>query len=474
MADLSLLRSRALSWGNPRQRSLIAALLLVTLAWAGASTATDTPVVETTTATLPSPLHLLQAIDVGTTDVHPEILLARARQASAAAQMLRAESAYALEAEINLEAARIEPASNAFDASPNDHKASLNIRKPLYDFGYTSSRLEAAQTGVDAEQFEYRHALAQQQIEISRSFFDAILSDIKFAWDNEAMAILYVQVDKTRDRFDLKQVSEVELLKAETDYQQLLTTRRNTEILQRISRAQLAESINRPGELSAELVAPEIEFKNLQLPDPEILIQRAMATNFELRAQLKRVEATASAMDAARKKSRPTLAAEIEVADYSRELPSREDWRAAVNLKIPLYENALVKSEVAEKRALWLAQQAQLTRLQSELRRQVYSRWMALNDFITKSAELETAAQAAERTLDKRRGEYELELRTDYGDALVNTSRVRYQQAKNSFDMIIAAMQLALLTGESPRSIIEKGRVNFDNRATGEADDKPG
>jgi outer membrane protein TolC len=249
----------------------------------------------------------------------------------------------------------------------------------------------------------------------------------------------------------------------------MLTVRRNTEILQRISRAQLAEAINRPGELSSELVVPDIDLKLQPLPDPEILIQRAMEANFELRAQLKRVAATAADMEAARKKARPTLGAEIEVAEYSRKLPSREDWRAAINLKIPLYENALVKSDVADKRAIWLQHQARLYQLQSEIRRQVYAQWMALNGFITKAAELETAAQAAERALDKSRGEYELELRTDYGDTLVNTSRVRYEQAKNRFDTIIAAMQLALLTGKSPRSIIDNGVVTFDNRAAGEA-----
>jgi outer membrane protein TolC len=466
-------RSRAIQKDNTYLRLSSPGWLLIALFWCSALIADDAPLADEITGALPSPLKLLQAMTIGTSEVHPDILVARARQAQAQAQILRAESAYALEADINLEAARIEPAPNAFDSSPNDNKASLNIRKPLYDFGYTSSRLEAAQTGVDAEQLEYRHALARQQIAISRSFFDAVLSDIKFAWDNEAMAMLYVRVDKIRDRYDLKQVSEVDLLKAETDYQQLLTTRRNTEILQRISRAQLAETINRPGELSADLAAPELDFNNLQLPDPEDLIKRALQTNFELRAQLKRVAATAAEMDAARKQSRPTLGAEIEVAEYSRELPSREDWRAAINLKIPLFENALVKSDIADKRALWLQQQAQLYQMQSDIRRQVYTSWMSLNGFITKASELEIAAQAAERALDKSRGEYELELRTDYGDTLVNTSRVRYEQARNRFDTIIAAMQLAMLIGEPPRSIIENGVVILDNRTTGEANAKP-
>lgn len=421
-----------------------------------------------TQVALAEPLDLLQAMDVGTEELQPALFAVRASQESARADSQRAASSYALEADINLEAARIEPAASALDQSSNDSIASLNIRKPLYDFGYTSSKLQAAETGVDAEQLAYAQALAEQQILIAQSFFAAILSDIKFAWDNEAMAMLYVRVDKIRDRYELKLVSEVELLKAEAEYQQVLTLRRHSEIAQRITRAQLAEVINQPGELASELVVPKVELKNLQLPDPEALIKLAMQANLALNAQAKRVAAAQEAMAAARKQLRPLLGAEVEVNEYARDLPSREDWRASLNLKIPLFENALMKSEVADKRALWLQQRAIHYQLQSDLRRQIYDVWMLLSGLEVKATELETAARAADRALDKSRGEYELELRTDYGDTLVNSSRIRYEQNKNNFAMIVAAMRLTMLVGLPPRSVIANHKVSLLENATGE------
>jgi len=420
---------------------------------------------------LATPLSLQQAFEVGTTELQPALFGVRAKQELANADILRAESAYALEAEVNLNAARIKPAPNAYNLSPNDNTASLNIRKPLYDFGYTGARLHAAETGVEAEQLEYKYALSQQQFAIASSFFDAILSDTKFAWDNEAMATLYVRVDKLRDRFNLKQVSEVELLAAESDYQKMLTVRRNTEISQRITRAQLAETINRPGELSEKLVTPDVDVENIKLPDPEALIKLAMQSNLEIRAQARRVAAAQEAMDAARKQSRPLLGAEVEVNDYSRDLPSREDWRASLNLKIPLFENGIVKSAVAEKRALWLKRRATLLQLESDVRKQVYETWMQLNNLTVKIGELKAAARAAERALDKSRGEYDLELRTDYGDTLVNSSRVRYEQSKNDFDIILASMRLLMLIGESPRSVIDNHKISFPMNVTGGANE---
>lgn len=416
---------------------------------------------------LPTPLKLEQAMQIGTTELQPALFAAHTRQQAARASLDRVQSNYALEADVNLEAARIQPAANAFDLSPNDHKASLNIRKPLYDFGYTGTRVEAAETVIDAEQLEYRRILAQQQIEIARSFFAALLSDTKFSWDNEAMATLYVRVDKLRDRYKLKQISEVDLLKAETDYQQMLTVRRNTETFQRISRAQLAEVINRPGELSTDLVTPKVELADLKLPDVEVLIKQAMLSNVGIQAQAKRVEAAQVALQAARKQSRPSLGAEVEIVEYARKLPSREDWRASLNLKIPLFEDDRVKANISDKRVLWLQQQAEQSRLQSDVRRQIYDLWLGIKNLISEAEELKTAARAADRVLDKSRGEYELELRTDYGDAMVTTSRVRYLQMKNKFDTIITAMQLVMLTGQMPQTVIENQKVSFQVTGAG-------
>jgi outer membrane protein TolC len=251
----------------------------------------------------------------------------------------------------------------------------------------------------------------------------------------------------------------------------MLTVRRNTEILQRVARAQLAEVINRPGELSPDLVTPSVDMKSLQLPDPDALIKHAMQSNIKLRAQAMRVAAAQEAMEAARKQTRPSLAAEVEVSQYSRDQPSNDDWRASLNLKIPLFENALVKSDVADKRALWLQQRAVLFQIESDVRKYIYDTWMLLNNMAIKAGELDVAAQAAERVMDRRRGEYELELRTDLGDALVNTSRVRYEQSKNHFDMIVAAMRLAMLTGLAPRSVIDNHKVSFPVNATGETNE---
>jgi outer membrane protein TolC len=431
-------------------------LLIGMLAPMTVSSAADTE------AALPVPLQLSQAIAIGTRDTHPRLQLARAQLGSADAAIVHAESSYALEAALDFEAARIVPSRSAVDREKNDSQASLSVRKPLYDFGATAARIASAETAASAEQLEYEYVIQQQQFAISRAFADAVLSDYRFSWDNEAMAMLYIRLDRARSRHALTQISDVQLLRAEADYQELLTQRHRSELSQRITRARLAEIMDRPGELATQLQTPDISTEEFALPEPELLISHALQSNLGLRAQQQRVVAAQVALAAARKQTRPSLEAAIRVADYHRDLPNREDWRASLNLKVPLLETGSVQSDVARNQAEWRQREAELLQQRTELRAQIYDTWLQLNQLFRRAGELHTAEQRAERALDKSRGEYDLELRTDYGDTLVNTSRVRYEQAVNRFDILLGMMQLAMQLGNAPQQVLESGAAVFD------------
>ena len=148
------------------------------------------------------------------------------------------------------------------------------------------------------------------------------------------------------------------------------------------------------------------------------------------------------------------MSADADYTEYRREIPSRENWRAGVTLRIPLIESGIDKADVAVARAEWLAQSAELTLLQSRLREEVYRYWQSINQLQASSRALAAEQQYASRALDKSRGEYELERRTDFGDAQVRVSEIRYRKAKNDYQLQIEKMQLALITGQNPVDLL--------------------
>jgi outer membrane protein TolC len=410
-----------------------------------------------TAAALPVPLTLEFAIAAGTENSHPTLMAAQAEERVAEAELEEAESNYALESSVILTAGWVQPNDLALDQTHDDNIAMLSVRKMLYDFGVTDGRVGAAENLIMASKLEYEYARQHQVIDIARHYFDVLLADLKYTWDNESMAMRYVHYDRVKERHALQQVSDVELLQSENTYLTALTQRNASETIQRTSRALLAIAMNRPGELSASLARPNISTAARALDDLEVLVSAAVQNNLDMQAKRNRKTAARLDLDASHKRIRPTLDATLEVAEFSRVTPNRDDARARLNLVIPLNETGAARSEIAEKRAEWLQASADVVQLEARLRKQVAELWQQILQMQIRQQELQVAAARAALEFDKARGEYELEIRATLGDAMVNTSRVRYEQAKNEYEMALAWMQLYLATGKNPELIFNTG-----------------
>ena len=209
--------------------------------------------IEVPQIVLPDPLNLEFALSRAKDDAYADVITARSQQDQALSEISRAESNLALQANIELEAALIEPSPLSLNQNRDDHSAILKISKPLYDFGQTEYKQEAAEAEFKAINNTMTFVYDQRRIEIARRFFEVILSDLKYSWDTEKTVIAYVYNESVIDRHALGEVSDVEMLKANDDHQLLFRNRAATESQQRIARAMLAEVLNVPGMLSSNL-----------------------------------------------------------------------------------------------------------------------------------------------------------------------------------------------------------------------------
>ncbi len=408
---------------------------------------------------MPVPLTLEFAITVGTESSHPALMALQAEERAADAELEEAQSNYTLESSIRLTAGWVQPNELALDQTHDDNIAQLNVRKVLYDFGVTSGKVGAAENLINASRLESEYARQHQVIDIAQHYFDVLLADLRYVWDNETMAMYYVRFDRIRERHALQQVSDVELLQSENRYQAARSLRNASETMQRTSRALLAVAINRPGKLSTDLAKPLLGTASLELQELDELVAIAVRDNLDMQARRNRETAARLDLDTSQKRLRPTLDATLEVSEYSRLTPNRDDARARLNLVIPLNEYGNQRSEIAEKRAEWLQASADVMQLEASLRMQVAELWQQILQLRIRQQEMEVAAARAELELDRARGEYELEIRTNLGDAMVNTSRVRYEQTRHDYELALAWMQLYLLTGRNPEEILRPGRA---------------
>jgi len=396
---------------------------------------------------LPEKLSFKQAMKIVDQANYYEALLAKAEFDSVAADLLSISGLNDFNIDAVALAQYVEASETAASSSNEDHKLAITLKKTLLDFGYSEAKQQSVESRQNAMQLLMKQIRLNKRIEVSRKFFNIKLADMKFAADNEAIATAYVKFRKTKDRNELKQSSDVDLLKAQFEYQQVRARRYESQTLKEVSRADFSKSIAKPKSLPEEVVIPEFSFLDRKRPEYETVLNLVLQNNLQLQAQKMLVEAANHELAASRKKGGSTLSSEIEWAEYSYETPSKNNWRAALKLSIPLYENDSVKSLRASALADLQKQRVRLHQLEADIRQQSYELWQRLYVLKAKQDVDEIAEEYRELYQDRSRAYYEMEFRTDLGDSFVRVSEAKLEKYKNNFELVMTWMKIAMLTG---------------------------
>jgi outer membrane protein TolC len=403
---------------------------------------------------LPSPLTLEYALSLAD-EGHPDRRSADAALAQAEALRQQAQAADDFNLSLSAELRAIEPSENALYQSHNDSLARLNLSKQLYDFGRTAHAQEAADAGLDSKRWQLVNVRQQRRLEIMERFFAVLLADLEFTRDNEALSIDYIRFDRARTKQELGKVSDIELLELETVYQQArrkLSLSRNR---QRITRSQLANALNRPGELPSDLQTPVFEPVEV---DPEVgpLIDRALQENPRLKALRADLQATQMQLSAYEAEGNPVIRAELQAAAYKRKLGGRDPLSAALVFEWPLYQGGRVDAKVAQQRARVQQKQSELSSYEMALRQQLLDDWMALQELQVERDGLLVKGDYRDLYLDRSRTLYDLDLASDLGDSMTQIAAVQYERAKNLYQIQLTQARLDALTG----GLLERGGLS--------------
>ncbi len=412
---------------------------------------------EPTAEPLPQPLTLDYALSL-VDEAHPELLTEQAEQALLAARLQGIDASNALDISIEGRARWVDPPSVDNGDVVEDHKLSLYVRKPLYDFGRSDALRRAAQQSSLGREQHYQAVRDNRLIAIMQAFFDVLLSDMEYARDNEALAVAYIALDRLRDRQELGQASDIGVLEKEAEYQRVRYQLAESQARQRATRARLANLLNRPGMLPSELSKPRLDYENRDLPDFEVLLEQAMRVNPEILALQSELMARQQRIAAARAEQRPRLDGELEASAYSRELGSYDRWRAGVTLQVPLYSGGRIDAAVAGERAQLYAVQAQLEKARHDLRENVLELWLELQNLRLQRERAYSEQDYRELYLDRSRANYEMEFTADLGDAMVRLSEAQLGLAQAEYQLAIAWERMDALTGATADRVPDQAK----------------
>ena len=397
-------------------------------------------------APLPEPLALADALALADGD-HPDLGLARAERLAAEAARAEAGSRSATRLTLEGRLGAVQPSNRSREAGSLDDGLGLGLRRQLYDSGRSEALESAAELEVQGREWAYLERRQARRLEIMERFFDVLTADLEFVRDNEAMSIAFVRLERARDRNQLGQLSDVELLAQESAYQQARRRRRTSEARQRATRSRLAIALGRPGELPSELVTPPAPPMDRPRPDLEALRRRVLADSPRLRALRARLGAARRALVAARAFGRPRIDAEAGVSWYSRTTGRSYPAEARLLLEVPLLTGGERDAGIAAAQARLDQRRAELAEAELELRQRVLDLWLESDTLRVSLEALETEDAFRELSLDRSRALYELEVNADLGDAMVQTSRVRLEKARVQFRWLLVQAELDALQG---------------------------
>ncbi|MFZ5466671.1 MAG: TolC family protein [Pseudomonadota bacterium] len=399
-------------------------------------------------APLPQPLTLADALRLAQDEGHYDLQLRAAELEVARAGLRTAQGERDVTLGLEGRLRYVDPPAQSVNQEHNDSAALLVARKRLYDFGHGAALEQAAQAVIEGEEQRLGLAREQRKIDVLRAFYEVLLADMGYTVANERMAIYYVDYDKQRDRFELGQVSQVEFLRVQTGYEEILRARNEAEARQRTTRLRLAAALGDPAQLPARLVEPELRsLPERKAPAIDTVLAEGLERNPTLVALRRQLEAATGRVEAARARRLPVLDAVVEGGVYNREFGSNDPLRAGVVLTAPLVTGGAVDGEIARAEAERLRAQATLARAEAELRQRLSE--LALDiDVLRKAAAGDKVREGyRELYLDRSRALYEMEVSTDLGDSMVQMSDAHLRSMRTLFALSLSWAELDALLG---------------------------
>jgi len=423
---------------------ILVGLLLTTTLPAGAQTESEP---------LPQPLRVEQAL-AAIDARHPALQRARA-QRDHSEQALAAEKAVeGLTVDAHLEARWIEPNDLVLDDSRNDSRATLVARKLLSDFGHSRHRIAASRQQLEVSQAEEALTHAQHRLDVLQHYFDVLLADLAFARDTEAMASAFVSLGRARDRNAIGQVSDIALFELEARYETARGERLRALQMQRRSRAELAEILNRPGRAPAQVLGPPLPFTLPALPELAQLLERVEQQNPELAIRRAEVEVARQRSEAARTQHRPRLSVHAQLGTWQREFGGdRNPAAAGLVLDIPLYRGGRQAAALGQATADRHLAEAHLGQAMSEVRNAVRELFYTLEALQVQRDEAMARMDYRELYIDRARALYDMEEQADLGDSMVQQSAAAHFHAATEYALALGYERLAVMVGDPSLSL---------------------
>ena len=386
---------------------------------------------------LPEILSLENVLNIAEINGSPERDIAEAEILVSNSELAKIQSRYGIRVKAELAPRYVYAIDTTKGDDINDSYYFLGTSKILSDFGRTEQLTQAAEANLRADAIEFVSFRFRRRLKLIEAYLNVLLADQFYAVEDEKMTIKFLKYDKARERHDLGEVSDVDLIGLESAYREDLIARMRSANRQSEARARLAALLNRPDEFPAELQPVNLDIEDIEISEYQDLLSLALSKNPGLSAQNERVKAAEAKLQHSRLSKRPVLDSSVELGNYERRYGEGGKWRLGVNLVIPFREGGRFKADIAKKNAELKKELAKYRVMKNALRKTVLELVQEIEVLKVAVQSAETRLEFRDQYLDRSRSAYELELQTDQGDASATMTEAQWHADKVRYDLML-------------------------------------
>lgn len=332
----------------------------------------------------------------------------------------------------------------------NYSHAFVKINKVLFDQNIEIAQ-DVAKSALKNERFTLQQLRDEKIIQVMQAFFNIILADMRYETILERLAMSAIRADRVQDDFDIQDASEVALLEKQALTQIDVSKRIEGEAQQIITRAKLAQLLdityeNRPD----DLVKPNLKhFFKKELSEFEVWQKKVQSSNSEL-IELRRVLADLKQQRNFEVSNQEVIiSSTIRLGEQTYDSSKNGSWRTGLNFTMPFGQSYSQKKKTAEILAKIQQQQLRIDQHAQDLNQQSLTLWLKLKTLKQLNATLITELDYRDLYLERARANYEMEIKSDIGDAMSNLTDTEWKLTKNEFDFVLTFTQLQQLAGEN-------------------------
>ncbi len=337
-----------------------------------------------------------------------------------------------------------------YKSGENNSHAFVRLNKVLYDQNIEINK-NSKLDDIESQSLSFVKLKQEKTIEVMQKFFDIVLADMNHETILEKLAIAAIREGRIKDDYDVQEASDVELLEKQTNTQTHQIKRIQAESEQIKTRANLAQILNiayedRPD----DVVRPEFKhlFKN-PLPEFETYKEKLFDNNIELTQLNKSIDSINKQISAHNNNLGLVVSSSARLGEQAYQRDKNGKWRVGLNLTIPIGPDDKKDRLIQTLRIKQQQVALKIDNLKQQLINTTLDYYLQLKTLRQMHKALTIELDYRDLFLEKARANYEMQIKSDIGNAMTNYTDSERKLAENEFNYAITLKKLHFLIGEN-------------------------